>query len=164
MSLFLSFLSSSFSDKDEKGRFFPLNGLENFDTASLFCNSSNNFILRLTFLFSIFNSDIAASILSPPTNLEGLASDVFTAMFDFFIKKSKSQFSGLTIKPLLSELITFTVIISFIFLSLNQSNGSSPNCFNPTLTFCSSFLISNILTLILSPFLNFLSSSSPLLV
>ena len=97
-------MSSNFSDNDEKGRFFPLNGLENFETASLFCNSSNNFILKLTFLFSIFNSDIAASILSPPTNLDGLASDVFTAIFDFFIKNSNSQFSGFTINPLLSEI------------------------------------------------------------
>ena len=39
-------------------------------------------------LFSIFNSEMAASILSPPTNLDGLASEAFNAMFDFLIKKS----------------------------------------------------------------------------
>ena len=77
-------------------------------------------MLRLTFLFSKFSSDIAASILSPPTNLDGLASDAFRAMLDFFIKNSSSQFSGLTIRPLLSVEITFTVITSFIFLLLNQ--------------------------------------------
>ena len=120
----LFFLSPSFSDNDEKGRFLPLRGLENFETASLFCNSSNNLILKLTFLFSIFNSEIAASILSPPTNLEGLASDELIAIFDFLITKSRSQFSGFTVIPLLSVDITCTVIMSFIFLSLNHSNGS----------------------------------------
>ena len=99
-------MSSSCSDSDEKGRFLPLNGLENFVTASLFCNSSSNLILRLTFLFSIFNSDMAASILSPPTNLDGLASELLKAILDFFIKNSNSQFSGLTVSPLLSDEIT----------------------------------------------------------
>ena len=70
-------------------------------------------MLKLTFLFSIFNSDIAASILSPPTNLDGLASDVLIAIFDFFIKKSNSQFSGFTINPLLSVETTLTVIVWF---------------------------------------------------
>ena len=40
-------------------------------------------MLKLTFLFSIFISEIAASILSPPTNLDGLASEEFRAIFDF---------------------------------------------------------------------------------
>ena len=95
-------MSSNFLDKDEKGRFFPLKGLENLLTASLFCNSSSNFILKATFLFSKLISDIAASILYPPTNLEGLASAEFIAIFCFLIKKSNSQSSGLTIIPLLS--------------------------------------------------------------
>ena len=114
-SLSLFFLLSSFSDKDENGRFLPLRGLENFETASLFCNSSKSLILKFTFLFSIFISEMAASILSPPTNLDGLASDEFNAIFDFLIKKSNPQFSGLTINPLLSEETTCTVITSFTF-------------------------------------------------
>ena len=77
----------------------PLKGLENFVTASLFCNSSNNFILKLTFLFSIFNSDIAASILSPPTNLDGLASDAFKAIFVFLIKKSNIALNASDARP-----------------------------------------------------------------
>ena len=47
---FLVFLSSNLSESEEKGKFFPESGDENFDTASLFCNSSSNFILKLTFL------------------------------------------------------------------------------------------------------------------
>ena len=65
---------SSSSEREEKGRFFPERGEENLDTASLFCNSSSNFILKLTFLFFRSIPAIEASILSPPTNLEGLAS------------------------------------------------------------------------------------------
>ena len=82
--LFIFFLSSNLSERDENGKFFPESGDENFETASLFCNSSNNFILKLTFLFFKSISDIATSILSPPTNLEGLASDEFIAICDFF--------------------------------------------------------------------------------
>ena len=48
-------------------------GDENLLTASLFCNSSSNLILKLISFFLNF-SDMATSILSPPTNLEGLAS------------------------------------------------------------------------------------------
>ena len=91
----------------------------------------------------MLSSEIAASILSPPTNLAGLASEEFTAILDFLIRNSNSQFSGFTVKPLLSVEITCTVIISFIFFPLNQSKGSLPSCFNPTRTFCSSFSISN---------------------
>ena len=87
-------------------------------------------MLKLTFLFSIFNSEIAASILSPPTNLDGLASEEFNAIFDFLIKNSNSQFSGFTVSPLLSVEITFTVITSFTFLPLNHSKGSGPSCFS----------------------------------
>ena len=54
---------------------------------------------------------MAASILSEPTNLDGLASEALTAIFDFLIRNSNSQFSGFTVKPLLSEEITLTVII-----------------------------------------------------
>ena len=67
---------------------------------------------------------MAASIRSEPTNLEGLASAAFIAICDFLITKSSSHPSGLTVRPLLFEEITFTVIASFIFLSLNQSYGS----------------------------------------
>ena len=59
---------------------------------------------------------------------------------------------------------TESQITSFTFLSLNQLNGSLLSCFKPTLTFCSSFLISNTFTFSLSPFLYFLSSSSLLFV
>ena len=90
------------SESDEKGKFFPERGDENLETASLFCNSSNNFILRFTFLFSKSISDMAASILSPPTNLDGLASAEFIAICDFFINIFKSESSGFTINPLLS--------------------------------------------------------------
>ena len=113
---FLSFFN--LSESDEKGKFFPERGDENLETASLFCNSSNNFILRFTFLFPKSISDMAASILSPPTNLEGLASAEFIAICDFFITIFKSEFSGLTVNPLLSEDITFTVTISLTFLFL----------------------------------------------
>ena len=69
-----------------------------------------------TFRFSKFISAIAASILSPPTKREGLASFALIAICDFLIKSSTSQPSGLTTKPLLSDDMTFTVIISFTFL------------------------------------------------
>ncbi len=130
------------------------------DTASLFCNSSSNLILKLAFLLLKSKSDIAASILSPPTNLAGLASEEFIAMFDFFIIKSSSHPSGFTINLFESDDITFTVTLSFIFLSLNHSKGSLPVCLRPTLTLFSSFLISRILTLSLVPFLYFFISSS----
>ena len=81
-------------------------------------------MLNVAFLLSISNSAIAASIRSEPTNLEGRASAEFIAIWDFFITNSNSQPSGFTKRPLLSELITRTVIASFIFLFLNQSKGS----------------------------------------
>ena len=93
-------------------------------------------MLRLTFLLSKSNSKIAASILSPPTNLDGLASAEFMAIWDFLITKVNSHPSGFTRSPLVSEEITFTVIVSLIFLFLNQSKGSFCVCFNPTLIFC----------------------------
>ena len=99
------------SDNDENGRFFPDRGELNFDTASLFFNSSNNFILSPTFLLLISSSAIAASIRSEPTNLEGLESAAFIAICAFLIKNSNSQPSGLTFKPLLSVDITLTVIV-----------------------------------------------------
>ena len=77
-------------------RFFPLNGLENLDTASLFCNSSSSLMLNEIFLFSKFISAIAASILSPGINLFGLASSTTYQLLDFFIKISKLLFSGET--------------------------------------------------------------------
>ena len=43
---------SSLSDKEENGSCLPDNGLEPISKAFLFCNSSNNFILRVIFLFS----------------------------------------------------------------------------------------------------------------
>ena len=61
---------------------------------------------------------------------------------------------------LLSDEVTFTVIASLTFLPSNQLNGSLCNCFNPTLTFWSDFLISSIFTLSLSPFLYLFNSSS----
>ena len=108
----------SLSDNDEKGKFFPESGELNLVTASLFCNSSKSLILSETFLFSIFNSEIAASILSPPTNLDGLASDEDTAIWDFLIIKLISLPSGWTVSPLLSEDVTLTVTVSLIFLPL----------------------------------------------
>ena len=75
-------------------------------------------MLKLAFLLSKFNSAIAASILSPPTNLEGLASAALTAICDFFIRYSNSHPSGFTVSPLLLDEITCTVIISLIFSNL----------------------------------------------
>ena len=74
-------------------------------------------MLRLTFLFSKFSSDIAASILSPPTNLDGLASDAFRAMLDFFIKNSNSQFSGLTIDPIISRNNFYGNYVIYLFIT-----------------------------------------------
>ena len=115
LTYFFFLFSSNLSDKDENGRFFPDRGEENFLTASLFCCSSSNLMLRLIFLLFKSISEIAASILSPPT-YRGLASAAFIAICDFLIKKSMSQPSGFTTKPLPEEEITFTVTTSFIFL------------------------------------------------
>ena len=112
------------SDKDEKGKFFPDNGEENLFTASRFVSSSKSLILKLTFLLSKSNSKMAASILSPPTKRDGLASAEFIAICDFFIVVVTSLPSGFTTSPFESDEITFTVIVSLIFLSLNQSKGS----------------------------------------
>ena len=120
----------SLSDNDEKGKFFPDKGELNFDTASLFWSSSKSLMLNEIFSFSKFNSEIAASILSPPTNLEGLASDDDTAICDFLITKLISLPSGWTTKPLLSDERTLTVTVLFTFLSLKKSNGSFWVCFN----------------------------------
>ena len=142
------------SDSDEKGKFLPEpSSTPYFSSASFFRFSSNNLILKLTFLFSKSKLSMAQSILSLPVNLEGLASAAFIAIWDFFIWKSRSHPSGLTINPLLSVEIILTVIVWFIFLSLNQLKGSGLVCRCPTLTFCSSILISRILTWILSHFL-----------
>ena len=100
LAYFFFLFSSNLSDKDENGRFFPDRGEENLLTASLFCCSSSNLMLKLIFLLFKSISEIAASILSPPTYLEGLASAAFIAICDFLIKKSKSQPSGFTTKPL----------------------------------------------------------------
>ena len=119
-------------------------------------------MLRVTFLLFKSKSAIAQSNFSPPVHLLGLASAELIAIADFLIWKSISQPSGLTIKPLLSVVITFTVIVWFFDLSLNQSNGSGWVCLYPTLIFWSLVLISKTFTLIFSPFLYFVSSSSPL--
>ena len=118
-------------------------------------------MLKVTFLFSRSRSAMAQSSFSPPVHLPGLASALLIAIADFLIWKSNSHPSGLTIKPLLSVDTTFTVIIWFLDLSLNQSNGSGWVCFKPTLIFCSATLISNTFTFILSPFLYLFNSSSP---
>tara|TARA_Y100000589_G_C26760672_1_gene469666 strand:+ start:281 stop:499 length:219 start_codon:yes stop_codon:yes gene_type:complete len=68
------------SESDEKGRFFPEPSDPYFSKASCFCSSSNNFILKDTFLLLKSNSEIAQSILSPPVNLEVLASAGFIAI------------------------------------------------------------------------------------
>ena len=68
-------------------------------------------MLKVTFLLFKSISPIAQSILSPPVNLEGLASAAFIAICYFLIWKSISQPSGLTIKPLLSVDIILTVIV-----------------------------------------------------
>ena len=131
-----SFFFFNLSDNEEKGKFLPESGEENLFTASLLVSSSKSFILKLTFLLSKSNSEIAASILSPPTKREGLASAEFIAIWDFFIVVVISHPSGFTISPFPSDEITLTVIVSLIFLSLNHSKGSFCVCFNPTLTFC----------------------------
>ena len=66
---------------------------------------------------------IAASILSPLMNLDGLASAALIAICDFLICNSILLPSGLT-NPLLSVFIILTVKVSFTFLSWNHSNGS----------------------------------------
>ena len=53
-------------------------------------------MLNDTFLLSLSNSAIAASIRSEPTNLAGRASAKFIAIWDFFITNSNSQPSGFT--------------------------------------------------------------------
>ena len=107
---FLPFFFKS-SDNDEKGKFFPEPSVPYFSKASFFSISSKSLILKVTFLFSISRSEIAQSILSPPVNLEVLVSAAFIAILDFFIGKSISQPSGLTISPLESVEIIFTVIV-----------------------------------------------------
>ena len=119
----MSFFFKS-SDKDENGKFLPEPSDPYFSRASFFSISSRSLILRTTFLFSISNSAIAQSILSPPVNLDGLESAALIAIFDFLIDKSRSHPSGLTLSPLLSVDIILTVIVCLIFLSLNQSKGS----------------------------------------
>ena len=71
---YFSFFFFNLSDNDENGKFFPDKGEENLFTAYRFVSSSRSLMLRFTFLFSISSSAIATSILSPPTNLDGLAS------------------------------------------------------------------------------------------
>ena len=99
---FLSFLS--LSERDEKGKFFPERGDENFETASLFCNSSNSFILRFTFLFVKSISDIAASIFvlfylgflpSYWIKLRGLDSVIIDSTQGFMSLENLSNTTGL---------------------------------------------------------------------
>ena len=71
------FLSSFFfrsSDKDENGKFFPDPSDPYFSKASFLSISSKSLMLKFTFLFWRSKSAIAQSILSPPVNLDGLAS------------------------------------------------------------------------------------------
>jgi len=56
-------------------------------------------MLSETFLLLKSSSEIAASIRSEPTYLEGLASAELIAICDFFITKSNSHPSGLTARP-----------------------------------------------------------------
>ena len=98
------------SDNDEKGKFFPEPSAPYFSKASFFSISSKSLILKDTFLLSIDKSAMAQSIRYTPVNLEVLVSAVFIAILDFLIGKSISHTSGLTIKPLESVEMIFTVI------------------------------------------------------
>ena len=76
---FLSFFFKS-SDKEEKGKFFPDPSEPYFSRASFFSSSSKSLILRPTLRLFKSNSEIAQSILSPPVNLDGLASAALIAI------------------------------------------------------------------------------------
>ena len=94
----MSFFFKS-SDKDEKGKFFPEPSDPYFSKASFFSISSRSLILKVTFLLSESSSAIAQSILSPPVNLEGLASAAFIAIWDFLIKKTQIAINTADARP-----------------------------------------------------------------